>query len=119
MRGLAMPSPRVERRLAAVLAADVVGYSRLMERDEHDTFERLKRHRSEVVEPLIAEHRGRIVKFTGDGVLCEFQSIVDAVACAVQLQARMSDQDAALPEEQRIRFRVGVNLGDIILEPDG
>ena len=114
-----MAAQRVERRLAAVLAADVVGYSRLMERDERGTFGRLKAHRSEVIEPLVAEHRGRIVKLTGDGALCEFRSIVDAVACAVLIQQGVSEREKDVPEETRIRFRIGINLGDIILEPDG
>lgn len=114
-----MAAPRVERRLAAVLAADVVGYSRLMERDEHGTFQRFKAHRQEIFDPLIAEHHGRIVKLTGDGALCEFSSVVDAVACAVQIQQGMSKKEKDLTEETRIRFRIGINLGDIILSPDG
>jgi TolB-like protein/class 3 adenylate cyclase len=114
-----MAAPRIERRLAAVLAADVVGYSRLMERDERGTFERLKRHRNEVVEPLVAEHGGRIFKFTGDGALCEFRSIVDAVACALLIQAGVGARENEVPDEARIRFRIGINLGDIITEPDG
>jgi len=112
-------APRVERRLAAMLAADVAGYTRLMERDERGTFERLKAHRVDVVEPAVAEHRGRIVKLTGDGVLCEFPSIVDAVACAMQIQLGMAGREADVAEDARIRFRIGVNLGDIILEADG
>jgi adenylate cyclase len=114
-----MAAPRVERRLTAVLAADVVGYSRLMERDEHGTHERVQVHRKELVEPLIAEHRGRVVKLTGDGALCEFHSIVDAVACAMQIQQGMLERERDIPEEQRIRFRIGVNIGDIIVDPDG
>ena len=81
-----MAAPRAERRLAAILAADVVGYSRLMERDEAGTLARLKAHRKELIEPLVAEHRGRVVKLMGDGALCEFASVVDAVACAVAIQ---------------------------------
>ena len=80
-----MAAPRAERRLAAILAADVVGYSRLVERDEADTLERLKTHRKALIEPLLAEHRGRIVKLMGDGALCEFASVVDAVGCAVAI----------------------------------
>ena len=108
--------PRVDRRLAAILAADVVGYSRLMERDEAGTLDRLKAHRKELVEPLIAEHRGRIVKLMGDGALCEFASVVDAVACAVAIQRGMAEREADVPEAERIRFRIGINLGDVIVE---
>jgi class 3 adenylate cyclase len=111
-----MATARVERRLAAILAADVVGYSRLMERDDTGTLERLKAHRKELLEPLLAEHRGRIVKLTGDGVLCEFASVVDAVACAVAIQQGMARREQDVPEAERIRFRIGVNLGDIIVE---
>ena len=110
------PPARPERRLAAILAADVVGYSRLMERDEAGTLERLKAHRKELVEPLVAEHRGRIVKLMGDGALCEFACVVDAVACAVAIQRGMAEREADVPEAERIRFRIGVNLGDVIVE---
>jgi TolB-like protein/class 3 adenylate cyclase/cytochrome c-type biogenesis protein CcmH/NrfG len=113
-----MAAPRVERRLAAILAADVVGYSRLMGEDEAGTLARLKAHRKELVEPLLAEHRGRVVKLMGDGVLCEFASVVDAVACAVAIQQGMAGRELDLPEAERIRFRIGVNLGDIIVEGD-
>ena len=111
-----MAAERVERRLAAVLAADMVGYSRLMERDEQGTLERLKAHRRELVEPLVAAHRGRIVKLMGDGALVEFASVVDAVACAVAVQRGMAEREAGVPEAERIRFRIGVNLGDVIVE---
>src|SRR3954454_22676115 len=94
-----MASPRVERRLAAILVADVVGYSRLMERDEGGTLERLKAHRKEFVGPLIAEHRGRIVKLMGDGALCEFGSIVDAVGCAILIQQGVAEREEGLPED--------------------
>jgi TolB-like protein/class 3 adenylate cyclase/Tfp pilus assembly protein PilF len=104
------------RRLAAILAADVAGYSRLMGRDEEGTLERLKAHRRALVDPKIAEHRGRIVKTTGDGMLVEFASVVDAVRCAAEVQRGMLDRDAELTEESRIRFRIGVNLGDIIID---
>ena len=114
-----MAAARVERRLAAILAADVVGYSRLMERDEAGTLARLKAHRRELVEPLVAEHRGRVVKLMGDGALCEFASVVDAVACAVAIQRGMAEREAGVPEAERIRFRIGVNLGDVIVEGDG
>ncbi len=114
-----MATPRAERRLAAILAADVVGYSRLIERDERGTLEHLKAHRTELVQPLLAEHRGRIVKLMGDGALCEFASVVDAVACAVAIQRGMTEREAAAPEERRIRFRIGINLGDVVRDEDG
>src|SRR5215471_11967869 len=106
----------VERRLAAILAADVAGYSRLMGQDEEGTHERLKALRRELLDPKIAEHNGRIVKTTGDGMLAEFASVVDAVRCAVEIQRGMTDREPELPEERRIRFRIGVNLGDVIVE---
>src|SRR5215472_7737519 len=104
------------RRLAAILAADVAGYSRLMGADEEGTHERLRVHLRELVEPKVNEHRGRIVKNTGDGFLAEFASVVDAVRCAVEVQRGMADREPDLPEERRIRFRIGVNLGDVIVE---
>jgi adenylate cyclase len=104
------------RRLAAILAADVVGYSRLMGADEEGTHERVKAHLRELVDPKIREHHGRIVKTTGDGVLAEFASVVDAVRCAAEVQRGMLDREANLPEERRIRFRIGINLGDVIAE---
>jgi class 3 adenylate cyclase len=100
----------VERRLAAILAADVAGYSRLMGADEEGTHERLKAHLQELVEPKIEEHRGRIVKNTGDDWLAEFGSVVEAVRCAAEIQRGMIDRDADTPEDARIRFRMGVNL---------
>jgi len=106
------------RRLAAILAADVAGYSRLMGSDEEGTHERLKAHRRQLVEPKIREHHGRIVKNTGDGMLVEFASVVDAVRCAAEIQRAIIDRDADLSEDQRIRFRVGINLGDIIADGD-
>jgi TolB-like protein/class 3 adenylate cyclase/Flp pilus assembly protein TadD len=108
----------VERRLAAILAADVTGYSRLMGADEEGTLERLKAHRRQLVDPKITEHRGRIVKTTGDGMLVEFGSVVDAVRCAVEMQRAMVDRNAEIPEDKRITFRIGVNLGDIIVDGD-
>jgi TolB-like protein/class 3 adenylate cyclase/Tfp pilus assembly protein PilF len=108
--------PRTERRLAAILAADVVGYSRLMGADEEGTLAALKAHRKELIDPLIAQHQGRIVKTTGDGLLIEFASIVDAVRCAVVMQHGMEDRNANLKESQRIRFRVGINVGDVIVD---
>jgi class 3 adenylate cyclase/TolB-like protein len=106
------------RRLAAILAADVAGYSRLMGTDEEGTHERLKAHLRELVDPKIKEHRGRIVRNTGDGMLAEFASIVDAVRCAAEMQRAMADRNADTPEDKRITFRVGINLGDVIAEPD-
>jgi len=113
-----MSGDRVERRLAAILAADVAGYSRLMGADEEGTHERLQAHLRELINPKISEHRGRIVKNTGDGFLAEFQSVVDAVRCAVEVQRGMADREPEVPEERRIRFRIGVNLGDVIAEPE-
>jgi adenylate cyclase len=104
------------RRLAAILAADVAGYSRLMGADEEGTHERLQAHLRDLIEPKIAEHRGRVVKNTGDGFLAEFPSVVDAVRCAVEVQRGMADREPEVPEEQRIRFRIGINLGDVIAE---
>ena len=104
------------RRLAAILAADVAGYSRLMGADEEGTHERLKAHRGALVDPKIAEHRGRIVKNTGDGMLVEFPSVVDAVRCAVEVQRGMVERNAETPVDKRIEFRVGINLGDVIAE---
>jgi TolB-like protein/class 3 adenylate cyclase/Flp pilus assembly protein TadD len=106
------------RRLAAILAADVAGYSRLMGADEEGTLERLKAHRRQLIDPKIAEHRGRIVKTTGDGLLVEFQSVVDAVRCAAEVQRGMLDREPDLPDERRIRWRIGINLGDVIAEGD-
>jgi class 3 adenylate cyclase len=104
------------RRLTAILAADVAGYSRLMGADEEGTHERLKAHLRELVDPKIKEHSGRIVKTTGDGMLVEFASVVDAVRCAAEVQRGMIDRETEVPDEQRIRFRIGVNLGDVIAE---
>src|SRR5712671_644201 len=104
------------RRLAAILAADVAGYSRLMGVDEEGTHERLKAHRRKLVDPKIAEHRGRIVKTTGDGVLIEFPSVVDAVRCAVEIQRGMAERAAAAPANRRIDLRMGINIGDIIID---
>src|ERR1700746_3038206 len=104
------------RRLTAILAADVAGYSRLMGGDEEGTAERLKAHLRELVHPKIAEHRGRIVKNTGDGFLAEFASVVDAVRCAADVQRGMAERNAGTPPEKRIEFRVGINLGDVIAE---
>ncbi len=113
-----MAAARVDRRLAAILAADVVGYARLMERDEVGTLQRLKAYRKQFIEPLIAEHHGRIVKLMGDGALCEFGSVIDAVGCATAIQRGMAEREAAVPEDERLRFRLGINLGDILVEGD-
>ena len=106
----------MERRLAAIFAADVAGYSRLMGVDEEGTLERLRAHRRELIDPKIAEHQGRIVKTTGDGVLVEFASPVKAVRCAIEVQHGMVDRNADIPREQRIEFRIGINLGDVVVE---
>jgi len=111
-----LASERVERRLTAILAADVAGYSRLMGADEEETLARLKAHRRELVDPSIGEHRGRIVKTTGDGLLVEFASVVDAVRCAVEIQDEMAKRNADVPPDRRIEFRIGINVGDIILD---
>jgi TolB-like protein/class 3 adenylate cyclase/tetratricopeptide (TPR) repeat protein len=108
--------PRVERRLAAILAADVAGYSRLMEADEEGTLTKLRAIRRELGDPKIAEHRGRIVKTTGDGMLVEFASVVDAVRYAVELQRAMADRNTAVPLAKRIEFRIGIHQGDVIVE---
>jgi adenylate cyclase len=109
---------RTARRLAAILAADVASYSRLMGADEEGTLAALKGHRRELIDPLVAQHQGRVVKTTGDGLLIEFASIVDAVRCAVVMQQGMEDRNANVNESQRIRFRVGINVGDVIVEDD-
>jgi adenylate cyclase len=111
-----LPSERVERRLAAVLAADVAGYSRLMGRDEERTLAQLKTFRRTLVDPTIAAHRGRIVKTTGDGMLVEFASAVDAARCAAEIQREMVEQNAGVPQELRIEFRIGIHVGDIIID---
>src|SRR5262252_566681 len=104
------------RRLTAILAADVAGYSRLMGLDEEGTHERLQAYLRQLVDPKIAEHRGRIVKNTGDGFLAEFASVVDAVRCAAELQRGMAERNAGTQPQKRIEFRIGVNLGDVIVE---
>src|ERR1700740_1884170 len=113
-----MNTATAPRRLAAILAADVVGYSRLMGADEEGTHERFKAHLHELVDPKIREHHGRIVKTTGEGLRAEFASVVDAVRCAVEIQRAMADRDLDLAEERRLRFRIGVNLGDVIADGD-
>jgi len=111
-----MAEARVDRRLAAILAADVAGYSRLMGVDEEGTLAALKACRREIIDPKIAEHRGRIVKTTGDGALVEFASAVDAVRCAMDVQRGMAERNATIPEDRRIEFRIGINVGDIIID---
>ena len=106
----------MERRLAAILAADVVGYTRLMRADEVGTLQRLTVLREGVLEPLIAEHTGRVVKLMGDGLLVEFASLVDAVGCAVAWQTAVDEHEAERPEDNRFFFRIGINLGDVIVE---
>jgi class 3 adenylate cyclase len=113
-----MESNAVQRRLAAILAADVVGYSRLMGADEIGTLSALKGHRRELTDPTIAAHRGRIVKTTGDGALIEFASVVDAVGCAVAIQRAMISRNTEVPGDKRIVFRIGINVGDIIIDGD-
>jgi adenylate cyclase len=106
------------RRLTTILAANVASYSRLMGADEDGTYERLKAHLQQLVNPKIEEHHGRIVKKTGDGMLAEFASVVDAVRCAAEVQRGMLDREPQVPDERRIRFRIGINLGDVIVEDD-
>ena len=108
----------MERRLAAILAADVVGYSRLIRVDEEGTLDRLKALRSEIINPKIAEHNGRIVKLMGDGMLAEFASVVSAVRAAAEVLQAVAEHNADLPQEQRIEFRVGINLGDVVIDGD-
>jgi adenylate cyclase len=111
-----MGLPRIERKLAAILAADVAGYSRLMGVDEEGTLAQLRAHRRALVDSKIKEHRGRIVKTTGDGMLVEFASVVDAVRCAVEVQRGMAERNAGVPQDRRIEFRIGINVGDIIVQ---
>src|SRR5262249_44367577 len=113
---LHMAEERVQRRLAAILAADVVGYSSLMERDEVGTLASLKFRRKSLLEPLVARHQGRIFKIAGDSALVEFASAVHAVQCGIDLQEEMTAANAELPEERRIVLRIGVNLGDAMVE---
>src|SRR5580692_1313236 len=118
----ALATGRVERRLAAILAADVAGYSRLMGADEEGTLAQLKALRRELSDPKIKEHRGRIVKTTGDGLLLEFASVVDAVRCAVEVQREMAERNAGVPPDRRIEFRMGINVAarlEALAEPGG
>src|SRR5271154_6005833 len=107
------------RKLAAILAADVVGYSRLTGADEDRTLARLRALRSDLIDPTIAVHHGRVVKRTGDGALVEFRSVVDAVRCAIEVQNGMVERNAGVPPERRIEFRIGIHLGDVVEENDG
>src|SRR3984893_7670690 len=116
LRGPFLTDNRVERRLAAILAADVAGYSRLMGADEEGALARLKAVRKSLVDPAITAHRGRIVKTTGDGMLVEFASAVDAARCAVEVQRGMAAQNADVPQDVRIEFRIGIHVGDIIFD---
>src|SRR5258705_7731365 len=111
-----MSSEHVERRLAAILAADVAGSCRLIGIDEEGTLARLKALRRTIFDPKIAEHRGRVVKNTGDGAIAEFGSVVDAVRCAVEIQRGMAEQNIDVPQVKRIEFRIGIHVGDIIIE---
>jgi len=113
-----MAEEGVQRRLAAIVATDMVGYSRLMQADETGTIVRQKAHRTELIDPAIARYRGRIVKSTGDGLLIEYPSVVDAVQCCVEIQRAMAEREAEVPNERRIRYRIGINLGDIVLDGD-
>src|ERR1700756_2332237 len=109
----------LQRRLAAILAADVVGYSRLASTDEDRTLARLRALRSDLIDPTIAVYNGRVVKRTGDGIIIEFRSVVDAVRCAIEVQNGMVERNAGLPPEHRIEFRVGIHVGDVVEESDG
>src|SRR5579863_1004581 len=107
------------RKIAAILAADMVGFSRLATADEDRTLARLRALRSDLIDPTIAVHRGRVVKRTGDGLLAEYRSVVDAVRCAIEVQDGMIERNAGLPAERRIEFRLGIHLGDVVEESDG
>jgi adenylate cyclase len=114
-----MAADQVARKLAAILASDVVAYSRLVGADEERTLARLRTLRSDLIDPIISVHHGRIVKRTGDGALVEFRSVVDAVRCAIEVQNGMVERNAGLPPERRIEFRIGIHLGDVVEEHDG
>ena len=113
-----MSEEQVERRLAAILAADVVGYSRLMEANEERTLGALRQHRRELFDPTVAKHSGRIFKAMGDGFLVEFGSVTSAARCAVEIQRGMFERNAGVPEDRHIKFRMGINLGDLIVDGD-
>jgi adenylate cyclase len=107
-----MASDQVKRKLAAILAADIAGYSKLMGADEAGTLARLKQYRRELIDPKNKQYRGRVVKTTGDGILIEFPSVVDAVSCSIEVQQGMRERNADVPPEKRLEFRIGINLGD-------
>src|SRR5438132_136872 len=107
------------RKLAAILVADVVGYSRLAGADEDRILARLRALRSDLIDPTIAVHHGRVVKRTGDGAIVEFRSVVDAIRCAIEIQNSMIERNAGLPPDRRIEFRIGIHLGDVVQEEDG
>src|SRR6516162_2573184 len=109
----------VTRKLAAILVADIVGFSRLAGADEDRTLARLRALRSDLIDPTISVHNGRVVKRTGDGVLAEFRSVVEAVRCAIEVQNGMIERNAGLPSERRIEYRIGIHLGDVVEENDG
>src|SRR3954471_18079656 len=111
-----MQQPQLQRKLVAILAGDMVGYSRLMELDEAGTLARLKAHRLELIDPAIAKNKGRIIKTTGDGMLVEFASAVDAARCALEFQRGMARRNADIAPDRRIEFRMGINIGDVIVE---
>src|SRR5262245_10552993 len=111
-----MTTEHVKRRLAAILAADVAGYGRLIAGDDEGTLARLKTDRESLIEPKITKRRGRVIKIVGDGMLVEFASVVDAVRCAVEIQTEMVERNRAQPEDKRIEFRVGINVGDVIVD---
>src|SRR5262244_2364333 len=111
-----MASDQVKRKLAAILAADIAGYSRLMGVDEPGTLARLKEYRRELIDPKNKQYRGRVVKTTGDGILVEFPSVVDAISCSIEVQQGMRERNADIPPEKRVEFRIGINLGDVIIE---
>lgn len=113
-----MAEKRVDRRLAAILAADVAGYSRLIGADEEGTLARINDLRSDFWEPKIAEHRGRIVRWIGDGVLIEFASVIEAARCALEIQSGMDERNSAVPTDKRIELRIGIHVGDIIIDSD-
>jgi adenylate cyclase len=107
------------RKLAAILVADIVGYSRLAGQDEDRILARLRTLRSDLIDPILAVHHGRVVKRTGDGAIVEFRSVVDAVRCAMEVQSGLAERNAGLPPEKRIEYRVGIHLGDVVEEADG
>jgi class 3 adenylate cyclase len=115
---MATAAARAERRLAAIMAADIVGYSKLVERDEAGTLDAIRSLRREAIDPLLAEHHGRIVKLMGDGAIVEFGSVVDALACAAAIQKTLAKLQAEVAPGRRLVFRIGVNLGDVVVEGD-